>query len=113
MNVTIGENMDKRVKKGLEFGMGLAYITAGAMKDAADMLEKKGKISHKEGEKMVRATIKQYQAQSVKYAKDVQVQINSLMKKAPSFASKKEIAELNAKIDKVIKQVSKASKQKK
>lgn len=101
--------MDKIVKKGLEFGMGLAYITAGALKDAADILEKKGKISHKEGEKMVRATVKQYQAQSIKYAKNVQSQINSMTKKAP-FASKKEMAELNAKIDKVIKQMSKQKK---
>jgi polyhydroxyalkanoate synthesis regulator phasin len=104
--------MDKLVKKGLEFGMGVAYITAGALKDAADIMEKKGKISHKQGEKMVQDTIKQYQAQSVKLAKDVRAQINGMMKKAP-FASKKEMADLNAKIDKIIKQVSKASKSKK
>lgn len=101
--------MDKLVKKGLEFGMGIAYITAGALKEAADTLEKKGKISHKEGEKMVQATIKQYQAQSIKYARDVQAQINHMMKKAP-FASKKEMADLSKKIDNVIKQVSKHKK---
>lgn len=103
--------MDKTVKKGLEFGMGVAYITANALKDAADMLEKKGKLSHKEGERMVQATIKSYQAQSVKYAKDVKTQINSMMKKAP-FATRKEMADLSTKIDQVIKQMNKQTKKK-
>ncbi len=100
------DDMDKMVKKGLEFGMGVAYITASALKEAANILEKKEKISHKEGERMVRATVRQYQAQSVKYAKSVKVQINRMAKKAP-FASKKDMAELNAKIDAVIKQMNK------
>jgi polyhydroxyalkanoate synthesis regulator phasin len=101
--------MDKNIKKGLEFGMGLAYITADALKNAVDAMEKKGKLSHKEGEKMVKATIKSYQQQSVKYAQNVKSQINGMMKKSP-FATKKEMADLNAKIDDVIKKMNKRMK---
>src|SRR5271157_4600837 len=98
--------MDKMVKKGLEFGLGIASITANALNDAVKTMEKKGKLSHTEGERMVQATIKSYQVQSIKYAKDVRSQINSMLKKAP-FATRKEIDDLDAKMDAIIKQMSK------
>ncbi len=101
--------MDKMVKKSIEFGVGVASITASALADAVSKLEKKGKISPKEGERMVREAAKRYQAQSVKYAKEVRAQIDGMVKSAP-FATRREIEELSAKIDAVIKQVNKTGK---
>ena len=101
--------MDKMVMKGLEIGLGVASMTANALNEAVKVMEKKGKLSHKDGEKIVRATIKSYQDQSIKYAKNVRSQMNSMMKKAP-FATKKEMDDLDAKINKVMKEMRKYAK---
>lgn len=103
--------MDKIVRKSIEFGLGVAYITAGALSDALMQMEKKGAISPREGARLVRKTADQYRTQSVKYAKDVRVQINKMAKTAP-FATRKEIKDLTAQVDKLLKQVEKTSKPK-
>lgn len=101
--------MDKNVKKGLEFGAGLVYLTVGALAAGADKLAKEGKISRKDSEKLVKDVLKQYQAQGNRYAKQMQSQAAVFMKKNP-IATKKDIAELNAKIAQLNKLVKKYTK---
>lgn len=98
--------MDKTVKKGLEFGVGIGYITVEALDDLLDQLAKKGKISKAEGEKMVRDLASKYQTAGKGYSKEVQARLDKLMKQAP-FATKKDIADLNAKIDRMGKAAKK------
>ena len=102
-------NMDELVKKGLQFGLGVTYITAKALNQAMVKMEKEGKIDRKDGEKLVKETIGKYQKEGNAYAKDVRTKLNKLVKVAP-FASKKDIAEINAQIEKINKLVKKYSK---
>ncbi len=102
--------MDKFVKKGLEFGAGMTAITLEAITNAVNKLEKDGKIDKKEGEKMVQDVISKYKAASKKYAADVQSQIDQSMKGNP-IVTKKDIKNINARLDKEIKNLnSKISK---
>lgn len=89
--------MDKIVRKGLEFGLGVGYITVEALEEAMDRLAREGKISKKDGEKMVRELVSKYEITGSKYSREVQARLDRFVKQAP-FATKKDIADLNAKI---------------
>jgi|SRR5271157_5336716 len=101
--------MDKIVKKSLEFGVGVGYITVEALEDAMDRLAKGGKISKTDGEKMVRELVSKYEIAGSKYSKDVQARLDKFVKQAP-FATKKDIADLNAKINRMGKTAKKRRK---
>ena len=104
------KDMDKFVKKGMEFGVGVAYMAVKAMNGALDKLEKEGKIDRKDSERLVRETVKKYEAQGEKYAKNVKSQMDSLTKSAAPFVTKKEMKELNDRIDSISKLLSKRKK---
>lgn len=103
------KDMDEIIKKGLEFGLGVTYITVEALNEAMTTLEKEGKISRKEGQKMVQQMARKYQAKGTKYARDVQTQMDRLIKASP-FATKKDIAELTEKINEISKIITRKSK---
>ena len=103
------KDMDKFVKKGMEFGVGVAYMAVKAMNGALDKLEKEGKINKKDSERLVKETVKKYEAQGEKYAKSAKKEMDSLAKSAP-FVTKREMKELNAKIDSISKRLSKRKK---
>ncbi|MGA3020883.1 MAG: hypothetical protein ABSD68_02960 [Candidatus Micrarchaeales archaeon] len=98
--------MDQLVKKGLELGLGITAITVGALTEAMNKLEKEGKISRKEGERMVHDIVNKYHANNKKYMTDMQKQLDGLMKAMP-FATKKDIDSINAKIERIFKQTKK------
>jgi polyhydroxyalkanoate synthesis regulator phasin len=98
--------MDELMKKGLELGLGITAITVGALTEAMNKLEKEGKISRKEGERMVRDVVDKYHAKNKKYMDDMQKQLEGLMKSMP-FATKKDIENINARIERMFKQSKK------
>ena len=104
------KDMDKFVKKGMEFGVGVAYMAVKAMNGALDKLEKEGKINKKDSERLVRETVKKYEAQGEQYAKSVKSRMDSLTKSAAPFVTKKEMKELNDRIDSISKMLSKRKK---
>ncbi len=104
------KEMDKFVKKGMEFGVGVAYMAVKAMNGALDKLEKEGKIDRKDSERLVRETVKKYEAQGDRYAKSVKSQMDSLTKSAAPFVTKKEMKELNDRIDSISKMLNKRKK---
>jgi polyhydroxyalkanoate synthesis regulator phasin len=97
--------MDKLTKRGLEIGLGVAAITITALGEVMKDLEQQGKISRKDGEKMVRDMAKKYKVEGAKYAKRAQSQMNELMKSSP-IVTRKDLDEINAKIEKINKQLS-------
>lgn len=100
--------MDKSVKKGLEFGVGMTYLAMDALDKSLKQLEKSGKISRKASEKLVMDTIREYQKEGQKYARQAQGQINAFMKANP--ATKKDIANLQSQIKQINKLLKKYSK---
>ncbi len=100
--------VDKSVKQGIvEFGIGVvSYVAVDAIANAIKNLEKEGKLNRKEGEKMMRDAVNKYQAKSSEYAKDIQSRVDELMKagiKSAPFATKQDIENLNAKIERLSK----------
>ena len=106
MNKSDEKKMGKMVKKSIEFGIGAAYLTVEALHAALDTLEKDGKISKKDSERLVKETVKKYEVQGGKYAKKVRHEMDSIAK-STSFATKKEMDELNVKIESISKQLGK------
>jgi len=104
------KEMDKLVNMGMKFGVGVAYIAVKAMNGALDKLEKEGKINKKDSERLVRETVKKYESQGEKYAKTVKNQMDGLTKSAAPFVTKKEMKELNDRIDSISKMLSKRKK---
>ncbi len=102
----MAKKMNKSTKKGLQFGIGLGYLAMETLERELKKLEKKGKISRKESEKLVLDTIRDYQAQGEKYAKQVQDEIDKFAKSNP-VATKKDLAALNARIQKLTKPAKK------
>jgi polyhydroxyalkanoate synthesis regulator phasin len=100
--------MDKNVKKGLQFGVGVGYIAVEALEEAMGRLAKEGRINQRDAEKMVRDLATKYRLAGNEYSKEVQAKLDKFVKQAP-FATKKDIADLNAKIDRM----AKASKKRK
>jgi polyhydroxyalkanoate synthesis regulator phasin len=98
--------MDKTTKKVLAIGLGVAAITMSALNDVMTELEKEGKVSRKDGEKMVRELAKKYKKQGVKYADKAQKQFGALMKKYP-VVTQKDIDDIYAEIEKINKHISK------
>lgn len=97
---------DKSVKKGLvELGVSVvSYVVVDAVSKAVKNMEREGKLSKKEGERMVREVVNKYQTKSSQYAKEAQSKVDDLMKasvKASPFATKEDIENLNAKIDRL------------
>jgi polyhydroxyalkanoate synthesis regulator phasin len=103
------QDMDKMVKMGMEFGVGVAYMAVKALNGALDKLEKEGRINRKDSERLVKETVKKYQAQGDVYARTVKTKMDSLTKSAP-FVTKKEMKELNARIDSISKMLNKRKK---
>ena len=101
--------MDKNVRKGLQFGVGVGYIAVEALEEAMDRLAKEGRIDQKDAEKMVRELAAKYRLAGKEYSKEVQAKLDKFVKQAP-FATKKDIADLNAKIDRVSKAAKKGRK---
>jgi polyhydroxyalkanoate synthesis regulator phasin len=101
--------MDKIVRRSLEFGLGVGYITVEALERAMDKLAKEGKISKKDGEKMVRDLASKYEIAGRKYSDEVQARLDRFVNQAP-FATKKDIADLNAKLDRIGKTARKRRK---
>jgi polyhydroxyalkanoate synthesis regulator phasin len=104
------KEMSKFVKNGVEFGVGVAYITTKALAKAVDTLAERGNISDKEAERLVRQTVQKYQDQSSAYAKQVSTQIQGLMKKASPFVTKKDMDMLKSQIDSISKSLNKRKK---
>ncbi|VVB76863.1 Poly(hydroxyalcanoate) granule associated protein (phasin) [uncultured archaeon] len=116
--------MDEFVKRGLKFGLGVSYITLDAVNDALDRLAKEGKISKADGEKMVRELTAKYTAERAQRVKEAQARMQKRMKemqkemqkqfdgaiKAAPFATKKDVASLNAKIEAMSKLLKKHRK---
>jgi polyhydroxyalkanoate synthesis regulator phasin len=99
--------MDKLVKKGIELGVGVTAITIAALAEAMVVLEKQGKISKKEGERMVHEMAKKYSAQGTKFAAQMHAQLNEIADAAAPYATKKDIDTINASIEKISKQLNK------
>jgi len=96
----------KSMKDGLvEFGIGIvSYVAADAIVTAVKKLEKEGKLNRKEGEKLVHDVVQKYQTAGRKYGKDLQSHIDSVMEesiKASPFATKKDIDDINRKLDRI------------
>lgn len=92
--------MNRWVKKGLELGAGVTYITAEAALDAIEKLEKQGRIDKDEGRRMINELFRKSGMKESKMKKEIGKQISSMIKASP-FATKKEMTRLNAKIDKL------------
>ncbi len=92
------------MKKDLvEVGIGVASVViAEVLGTTIYKMQKDGKLNKKEGEKMMRDTIAKVRATGTRYAKQANSQMSNLAKASP-FATKREMAQLNAKIDKLIK----------
>jgi polyhydroxyalkanoate synthesis regulator phasin len=106
------KTMEKNMKKWIEFGLGVAAITGEALNEAMTKLEKEGKISRKDGKRMVDAMISKYKSKQSKYESDARAQMASFMKTLP-FATKKDIADLNRKISSMSKSKGKSKSKKK
>lgn len=93
---------NKSIEKGLvEFGMGVvSYLVLDTIAGEVKRLEKEGKLNKQEGEKMMRDAISKYQTTKSKYEKNIQSHVDNLVKASP-FATKEDIASLNAKIDRL------------
>lgn len=101
--------MDKFVKQGLEFGAGMTYMTMDALNKALKKLEKEGKINRRDSEKLVRDTVRGYQAMGSKYARQMESQVGQFIKKNP-WATKKDIENLQAQIKRIDKLIKKYTK---
>lgn len=104
----------KSIKDGLvEFGIGIvSYVAADAIVTAVKKLEKEGKLNRKEGEKLMHDVIQKYQTAGSKYGKDLQAHIDSVMEesiRASPFATKKDVEDINRKLDRVVALSKKAS----
>ncbi len=100
--------MDKKTKKELEgLGIGVASaVIVGVLATTVRKMQKEGKLNKREGEKIIKNTMAQVNAASTKYAGEAQEQVDKVLKasvKASPFATKKEIRDLNAKMDKLMK----------
>lgn len=100
--------MDEKTKKELEeLGIGVASVAiVGVLAATIRKMQKEGKLNKKEGERMLHQAIAGIRSVSTKYAKVANADMDRVVKagtKASPFATKKEIAQLNAKIDKLTK----------
>ncbi len=96
----------KSIRDGLvEFGIGIvSYVAADAIVTAVKKLEKEGKLNRKEGERLMHDVVQKYQTAGRKYGKDLQSHIDSVMEesiKASPFATKKDIEDINRKLDRI------------
>jgi len=87
-------------KNGLvEFGLGIvSYVVSDAMVNWIKKLEKDGKLTKKDGEKIMQDLVKKYNSTSNKFGKEIKSQLGDLVKASP-IATKKDLADLNAKIE--------------
>jgi polyhydroxyalkanoate synthesis regulator phasin len=90
----------KSDKNGLvEFGLGIvSFVVSDAMVNWIKKLEKEGKLTKKDGEKMMQDLIKKYNSTSSKFEKEVRSQVDDLIKASP-IATKKDLDDINAKIE--------------
>ena len=102
--------MDKLVKKGIELGVGLTAITIAALAEGMSVLEKQGKISQKEGERIVSEMSKKYGERGTKLAAQMHAQFNDIAKAAEPYATKKDIETINASIARISKQLGMTNK---
>ncbi len=103
----------KSMKNGfVEFGMGVvSYVAADAIVTAVKKLEKEGKLNRKEGERFMKEVVEKYQTASRNYGKTMQSQIDSMMDeqiKSSPFATKKQVQDLNARLDRLAASSKKA-----
>ncbi|MCL5412811.1 MAG: hypothetical protein M1569_00175 [Candidatus Marsarchaeota archaeon] len=103
------KDVDKLVRKGIEFGFGVASITVKALNKALDELEKEGHMDKKDSERLVLETVKRYEKEGDAYAKSVKAEMDRLSKSVPDL-TKKEMKELNKKIDSITKMLNKRNK---
>ena len=104
------KDVDKMVKQGVEFGVGLALIAVKSLNGALDKLEKEGKIDSKASERLVSEAVKRYEAEGEKYAKSVQSQMDRLAKSTFPYISKKQMKEINKEMARISKTLSQHSK---
>ncbi len=102
--------MDKLVKKGIELGVGVTAITIAALAEGMSVLEKQGKISQKEGERIVSEMSKKYGERGTKLAAQMHAQFNDIAKAAEPYATKKDIETINASIARISKQLGMTNK---
>jgi polyhydroxyalkanoate synthesis regulator phasin len=102
--------MNQDIKKGLvDLGIGVAsYVIIESLTNTVHKMEKEGKLNKKEGERMVREAVSKYEAGSAKYTKVAMEQLDNLIKASP-FATKKDIEELHARLDRLNKSSQKAA----
>ncbi len=105
---------DKTKKELMELGVGIASVV---LAEVLLQMKKEGKLNTKEAQKMMKRTMANAKKSGTKYAAMAQAQMSKEMKMAQSemnrqvnravdaspFATKKEFAKLNAKIDKLSK----------
>lgn len=92
------------IKKTLLTGIGLSVITKDKIKELAKELIEKGKLSEKEGKELVEDLLKK----SEQATKDLEAKIEKLVREGMqklNVATKKDIAELAAKIERLKKRV--------
>lgn len=71
---------------------------------AVKQLEKEGKLSRRDGRKLMRDAVKKYESTSQRYAQNVSSKVDELVKeriKASPFATKEDLKNLTARVDKL------------
>lgn len=98
--------MDKNLKNGIKIGVGVAYLALDAMNNALEKLQKEGKISKKDSERLVQQMAKEYEAKGRKYAEQAQKQVDAMIK-SNHLVTKKDLAKINAELVRLNKQIKK------
>jgi polyhydroxyalkanoate synthesis regulator phasin len=98
--------MDKFLKKSIILGLGIASLTRDKAAELIKEITKEGGITQKEGEKMA----KEISDKMAKNRQNIQDEMEKMIKKIMiklDIPSRKEMAELNKKIDKMQKAADK------
>lgn len=110
--------MAKKSKAGkksiIDLGVDIVSLVAtDAMTNAVKTLEKEGKLNRKDAQKTLNSVAKRYKAASERYAKELQVQLDRLVKqsvKSNPFVTQKDLDELRNRMEKLDDSLRKSKK---
>jgi polyhydroxyalkanoate synthesis regulator phasin len=100
------ENFENLFKNLFYSGIGIISLTADKIQQLVDELIKDKKISTQEGERIVKDFLKSSDEKKKEYEEEFKKIVEKVISKFP-FATKKEVEELKAQIEKLEKQINK------